>query len=216
MYKEIHQTFAESEYGKKLSGEIRFGDFKPEVIDNELWINLLGPDVDNLEHMRDTYNITRRFMRLGKMDSDLLKLTAITHDWGEAIVGDMALPDKEANPEHWYDEASAYRMIAENLGYSEVVKEVPEVLYDKQHPLHEPFRVIEFIGYCRTGIRAGLCADGLSHGFIKLDIPRAHKDKLIGGLMSLNRAVELHNYKILTSYMDSYPQIPAVLTSKIL
>lgn len=207
--KELYETFSSSEYGKTLEGNIRFGDFKPEYIANEVWEALLGDDVNNLRHMLDTYRITRRFMRFGGMDDDLLKLTAITHDWGEAVVGDVALPDKNRLGVDT-QEVEAYKRIASELGYSALLEEVPEVIWG-QHELSEPFRVIEYIGYCRTGMRAGLAADAIAHSWVKLDIPRTQREGLIGGLLSLNKAVSVYNYKVLAGYIDKYPHIPKVM-----
>lgn len=209
---ELNEVFANSDYGRILENNIRFGDFKPEYISNQIWEQLLGDDVNNLRHMQDTYKLTRRFMRAGDIGSELLKLTAITHDWGEAIVGDIALPDKEANPDLSITEAEAFRAIAkELLGHdSYILDEVPDVLWG-EHELSEPFRVIEFIGYCRTGIRAGLAADAIAHGWLSLPLSRAHREGVMGGLYALNKAVELHNFKILTGYMDKYPYITKVL-----
>lgn len=207
---EIHDKFAASEYGRQLEQNIRFGDFKPEYVSNELWENLLGDDVNNLRHMPDTLRIARRFMREEKIGNELLKLTAITHDWGEAIVGDIALPDKEANPDHSIPEAEAYTRIAEELGYSELLSEVPDVIWG-EHELSEPFRVIEFIGYCRTGFRAGFIADAIAHNWIDLSMSRKEREGLMGGMLALNKAVMTHNYKVLSGYAPQYPSIPKLV-----
>lgn len=197
----LHQLFAESDYGWALSREIRFGDFKPDYISNQLWESLLGDDVNNLRHMPNTLEITKRFQRYNKLGGQLLRLTAITHDWGEAVVGDVSLPDKELQGVDT-QEVEAYKKIAWEL-VGEELDEVPDVIWG-EHELSEPFNVIEYIGYCQTGLRAGRMACLLAGQIIRPEIPRKEVDGLVGGLLSLNKMVELKNFKKLAGYADKY------------
>lgn len=202
---EIHNRFKNSEYGKILENNIRFGDFKPEFVSNELWEYLLGDDVNNLRHMPHTLETTKKFARLHKLGGALLEKTAVTHDWGEAVVGDVALPDKEL----WgvdNREEEAYMKIAWEVIPEEDLSYVPEILWG-EHPLKEPFNVIEYIGYCQTGLRAGKMALLLAGGIIKPELSRKQIDGLLGGLLSLNKQVEIKNFKKLSAYEEKYPKI---------
>ena len=205
-----HHAFTHSDYGRKLANNIRFGDFKPDYIPNKLWEDLLGDDVNNLRHMPHTYEIARKFSKHEKIGGMLLRLTAITHDWGEAVVGDIALPDKENMSTA--DENRAYLDIAwDILGKeSHDLLEVPEVLWG-EHKLSEPFKAIEYIGYCQTGLRAGRMACLLAGNIIRPNLPRKQVDGLIGGLLALNKMVEVKNFSKLSGYTDKYPSIPKII-----
>lgn len=208
---QLHARFALSGYGYKLNQEVRFGDFKPEYIPNKLWEKLLGDDVNNLKHMPHTLEITRRFQRAHRIGGELLRLTAISHDWGEAVVGDVALPDKQLLGTD-IEEIHAYEVIAANLlgDDKDLLIDVPEVIWG-EHKLSEPFNVIEYIGYCQTGLKAGRMACLLANGIIRPEIPRAQTDGLIGGLLALNKLVEVKNYPKLRGYVDKYPYIDKVM-----
>jgi hypothetical protein len=202
----MHERFASSEYGQTLAANIRFGDFKPEETSNQLWEDLLGDDVNNLRHMPYTLEIAKRFIlheRLGK--AALLQNVAITHDWGEAVVGDVALPDKKLQGVD-LAEVEAYRHIARELDFDDELEQVPEVLWG-EHEMSEPFNVIEYIGYCETGLRAGRMACLLAGGVIRPEISRFETEKLLGGLLALNKQVELKNFPKLRNYEDKYPSI---------
>lgn len=206
---ELNRRFSDSDYGLKLEENVRFGDFKPDYIDNDIWEYLLGDDVNNLRHMAYTYELTKRFAQAERIGNELLKLTAITHDWGEAVVGDVALPDKDlSGPDE--AEANAYRQIAYEIAPDYDLSQVPEVLWG-EHELTEPFNAIEYMGYCQTGLRAGRMACLLAGGLIDLSIPRKQIDGLLGGLLSLNKQVELKNFKKLAGYADKYRSIERLM-----
>ncbi len=60
---EIYELFAKSHYGEKLRQAIRYAPFKPENISNEKWVEILGTDVSNLEHLKFTLSLTQDFLR---------------------------------------------------------------------------------------------------------------------------------------------------------
>jgi 5'-deoxynucleotidase YfbR-like HD superfamily hydrolase len=205
-------AFDDSEYGKLLVQRTRFNDFKPDFVDTEMWTNLLGPDVNNLYHMSHTKYLAEQFCELGGVDAettDLLLTTAITHDIGEAIIGDIALPSKTAEDES--REQVAYRKIATELFGDEYGNELSNkvlaVLSHENKEVGDMFRAIEYIGYCSTARRAFLAGESLAHGFIDLGIPRAQKEQLMGGLMALHKAVAVRNFPVLEGYIKKYPQI---------
>jgi len=215
-YDQIFSTLEASTYGQELAQRTRFNDFKPEFVTTDQWCALLGDDVNNLYHMSHTKGLAKRFSELSGLSdesTDLLLTTAITHDIGEAIIGDISLPSKTAEDET--KERVAYRQIAtellgEDYGNS-LTDKVWSVLGHEDEYHADMFRAVEYIGYCTTAMRAGYVATSLAHGFIKLDIPRAQKEQLMGGLYGLNKAVEIHNYPVLKGYVERYPAIAQVV-----
>jgi hypothetical protein len=204
----LHKLFSESDYGDTLRQNIRFGDFKPDYVSNHLWESILGDDVNNLRHMPNTLEIARKFMAYHDVgNTALFETVAITHDWGEAVVGDVALPDKDlAGVDD--KEVEAYKKIAWEL-WGEGLEEVPDVVWG-EHELSEPFNAIEYIGYCQTGLRAGKMACLLANGILKLEMPRKRSDGLVGGLLALNKLVEVKNYPKLAKHSEKYPYIHKV------
>jgi len=205
-----------SQYGQYLVDRTRFNDFKPDFVNTEQWGSLLGEDVNNLYHMAHTKRLAERFCELSGLNpesTDLLLTTAITHDIGEAIIGDIPLPSKTAEDET--KERVAYRKIATELWGDEygnnLTDKVWSVLGHEDEYHADMFRAIEYIGYCTTAMRAQYAANSLAHGFIELNIPRAQKEQLMGGLYALNKAVEVHNYPILKDYIKKYPAISQVV-----
>jgi hypothetical protein len=137
---------------------------------------------------------------------DLL-LTAVTHDWGEVVVGDVALPDKTEVDEK---EVRAHRMITSELIPEYDTEKTREIIWG-EHEQSEPFNAIEYTGYCKTGLRAGKMACLIAQNVVKLELLRKDKDALVGGLLALNKMVELKNYPTLAKYVDKYPSIPRLL-----
>lgn len=207
----LYRTFQASEYGQELESRTRFDVFKPDFVGTAMWTRLLGQDVNNLYHMTHTVGIANEFSQYNGLDRESrgkLLRTAVTHDWGEAIIGDIPLPDKTDADES--REEVAYRHIATDLlgqHGEELSDEVWEVLshHDKDHG--DMFRAIEYVGYCTTAIRAGKVATALAHGFVRLDVSRPQKEQLMGGLLGLEKAVTVHNFPTLTAYIDKYPGI---------
>jgi hypothetical protein len=133
----------------------------------------------------------------------------MTLDWGEAVVGDVALRDKDlAGPDE--AEAEAYRMIAAEIAPDYDLSQVPDVLWG-EHELAEPFNAIEYMGYCQTGLRAGRMACLLAGGLIDLSIPRKQTEGLLGGLLALNKQVELKNFKKLAGYAGKYQSVERLM-----
>ena len=214
----LFQDIDNSEYGQLLVQRTRFGNFKPDFVDTEMWCNLLGPDVNNLYHMDYTKHLAEDFCDLGNVDpdtKDLLLTVAITHDIGEAIIGDIALPDKTEADEQ--QEKLAYRKIATELwgeAGNELTDRVWRVLNKEDAETGDMFRAIEYVGYCSTAKRALLAAESLAHGFIDIGLPRDQKETVMGGLLALHKAVEVNNYPVLKGYIQKYPQIAPLYWSE--
>jgi len=211
---ELYEVFAQSEYGQTLESRSRFNDFKPEWVTSDQWSDLLGDDINNLRHMTHTHNLAKQFCSMNSIDDETTKLlltTAATHDFGEAIIGDIALPSKTADDET--NEEVAYRFIAGEI-YGDkgdaLSDEVWSVLSHKVEA-GDMFRAIEYVGYCTSGMRAGHVANLLSHDLIMSEFPRVQKQQLIGGLMAMNKALEVQSYPILKEYVKKYPGIEYML-----
>lgn len=216
---EKYNRFASSKYGKTLECRTRFDDFRPEWVDTELWCKLLGDDVNNLRHMLYTYKIAKRFSELECLDyvsaAHLLGIAAV-HDWGEALVGDISLIAKTHDDEIL--EERAFRAIASDLyGDSEgsSISESVWLTMGQDCRIGDMFKAIEYIGYCTTAMRAGYVADAISHGLIILDVTRKEEMDLAGGLMAMEKAVQVRSYPILEEYIKKYPSIERIILDGI-
>lgn len=213
----LHTTFSESPYGRDLSERTRFNDFKPDFIDTEMWTRLLGRDVNNLHHMPKTMELATTFGIRNKLDRDTrleLRTVAVTHDWGEAVIGDIPLPSKTADDEK--REKIAHRQIAGKLfgqQGAELSERVWRVLGHEDEEMGDMFRAIEYIGYCVTGMRAGKVSDAIAHGFVRPPLPRQQVVILQGGLQAMEKNIQVHNFPILNKYIDKYPGIEQQLWS---
>jgi hypothetical protein len=211
----LYTRFANSEYGQLLESRTRFDDFKPDWVGTELWCGLLGDDVNNLRHMSFTHDLAKRFTDLSEMDGpprERLLNTAITHDWGEAIIGDIALPSKTSADD--VREEFAYRRIGKELlgnNAGRLAMQVIPVLFKKNVPEADMFRSIEYVGYMSTAFKAGRMALGLAHDIVDVELPRVERQELSGALHSLHRAVEIYNLPIAKDYRKKYPAIRTML-----
>jgi hypothetical protein len=175
---EIGKQFNATKHGEALKRNIRFATFKPETTSNSEWQSLLGSDVNNLHHLKLSFELTKRFLdhcsnpdsswqgRIPKeatfspQEQSLLQLTAIVHDWGEAVIGDIPLPNKTKADEE--KEMVALRgLIHEVLGENNkkefcdtIADGVRDVLSDPSTKLGKAFNAIEYVGYTRTALRA--------------------------------------------------------------
>lgn len=217
---ELHQRFAESEYGRKLEGCIRFADFKPEDTSNELWGELLGDDVNNLRHMPHTARIAARFsIAQAQNEEDALKVftTAITHDWGEAIITDIGLPLKTHDDE--VAEQLGYRAIAEDLlgkyEGEELSDMVWSILDHTDRELGPQFKAIEYIGYCTTAARAGYVGRAVMTRVIDPPMTRPEREHLVGALLGLENSLVVHSYPTLAKFAKEYSAIEKIMVDGV-
>jgi hypothetical protein len=215
-HQRLFQTFADSQWGADLVGKTRFNVFKPDWVSTEQWTGMLGDDVNNLLHMPHTYTLAERFCEGEGLDdetSDTLLTTAIVHDWGEAIIGDIPLPDKNTADEK--AELVAFATIADkllgNVRGQALTSRVWAVLGHENKEHGSMFRAIEYLGYCTTALRAKRVADCLAANLITIDAPRRESAQLIGGLLSMHKAVEGHNFPTLAGYTKKYSSLKSEL-----
>lgn len=171
----LHNVFAQTEYGAILAENVRYERYKPTDVSNRQWVDLLGQDVNNLEHMRLTAGLVYDFMRSmdqlapGRLDDDdrlLLPVGAVSHDWGEAIVTDITYSHK--TPEDEQREKEAFLEIVtgsmEGVSGSElVVRAAHEVVFDQKRTRRgRMFNAVERVGYMRTALRAHVEVEGVT------------------------------------------------------
>jgi hypothetical protein len=164
----VHAAFATTEYGQRLSDNIRYARYNLAELSNHQWVRLLGADVNNLTHMPLTYGCTKSFVRLHEElapgtlapeDASILKLAAIVHDQGEAIVGDITYSDKTSADEDAEKQAVLDYIADFTPGIDPTTRDTikqafTEVVFDRMTDLGAMFNAIERIGYMRTGLRA--------------------------------------------------------------
>jgi hypothetical protein len=163
----IHECFEETEYGRTLAARVRYERYKPAEVANERWIQLLGADVNNLTHMPLTYGLAQDFIRTADRDQsyplddsekELLQVAALTHDWAEAIVGDITFGDKTDEDER--AEAAAFDAYLSGFYTGKeaelIQKAREEIIFDHSGDtkLGRVFNAIERVGYMRTALRA--------------------------------------------------------------
>lgn len=209
-YQGFHNQYALSEHGEKLAESARFGDFKPNWVGTEQWCDLLGPDVNNLDHMPHTLRIADKFItKQGVENPHPVLLTAITHDWAESIVGDIAHPSKTAETEA--EEMEAYKWVSWDVLRDRSPNHLSTVLpvLTGEHEYHaRVFKAIEYIGYCSTGMRSRLVADGLNEGLIDANTEsRTEKIQLVGGLYALHAAVAESSLPKLITMAEEFPAL---------
>lgn len=210
-FREIHDRFSATSYGQTLAKNIRYRFFKPPEVTHAEWERLLGPDVNNLEHHWWSERVMRAFLRrsegFSQEEQEILLLTAVTHDWAEAVIGDVPYGQKTTG-----EEESELRLIpeialecfGENLAQP-VRQTIEKVLREKPHlrktgegsKLGHAFEAVEQLGYFGTGGRAWAEAtkrDGLS-------------EPLRSNLQWLGIEVHVHHVPILLRYAETYPAV---------
>ncbi len=161
----IHKDFSETNFGKKLLGNVRYDKYRPSHVTEDEWVRLLGADVNNLTHMPLTYGLARAFIgKAREMQPDLLDdseekillISALIHDWAESITSDISYGDKTAINDS--DEVFAFEQnltaFYEGEDFELVDKARREVVFNHDSKLGEIFNAIERVGYLRTALRA--------------------------------------------------------------
>lgn len=162
-FTDIHNEFAQSEEGEILKNNVRFARFKPVGMSNEEWVSLLGADSNNLHHLLFSLYLTKSFLRyqskekpFSKEEAEILCLAALTHDWAEAVVGDINYDYKSSGTED--EEKFVYHtMLYEKLGDRvdiDVLETVFETAMETKSKLGKAFSAIESVGYTRTSLNA--------------------------------------------------------------
>jgi len=206
---EINRLFSETEYGQRLKENVRYDRYKPEGVSNEEWEKLLGADVNNFKHLRLTYGLARNFLdypsagpdtEFSEQEKEDILLTAIVHDWAEAVTTDKPYDLKTKKDEE--DELSAFKEMLkdgfkdkENAFVFPRIQQVLEnVISDQTSKLGKAFNAIERAGYLRTGLRAW-------------EVRNQPNEELQNGLQWLTNNVLTNQIPKMIEYSKTYPAI---------
>lgn len=217
---ELYDRFAKSDYGRDLEQKVRFDAFKPAATSNTTWCELLGDDVNNLRHMAHTAMIAETFaaqQNLSGDDTRRLLTVAQTHDFGEAIEGDIPLPDKTAADEH--RERDAYKLIScelfgDEIG-TELTKNVWRVLMREDEEMGAMFNAVEYIGYAQTALRAEWVASTLAHDMTPRGMGRLEAQALTSSLSGLSRLVQAKNFPVLSQHAKRFSAVGDIMRQPI-
>ncbi|MFZ1302177.1 MAG: adenylyltransferase/cytidyltransferase family protein [Candidatus Microsaccharimonas sp.] len=161
---QANAIFSQSEYGQSLNGQPRWDMQRPAHVSPAEWIKILGRDTDNLAHMKLSYDITNLFvhyddgsLNINEEEKDILRLAAISHDWGESIDPDTGLGG-DVNYElktstQAEDELIMYRKVFDSiLGNVDVKTKfiIESTVFKKDTKLGLIFDAVERLGYLRT------------------------------------------------------------------
>lgn len=213
---ELYHALGNTDYGDTLRDNIRFGSFKPDFLENWQWAEILGQDVNNLEHMEHTAGLTAWYIfeadRLGvpfsQVDQDILMTTAYTHDFAEAIDGDVPDPLKKTDDDTKRQERNSFYLVASAVtDYPDNLTELVMDVTQGRHRLSRDFRAIEIIGYIETGKKAGEVAHRMGEIQHKYDFDLPHLRKLYLSLLHLHDAVIA---KDLTKLEKDFSDLPVV------
>jgi hypothetical protein len=178
---EMHNRFAQTEFGQRLQQNVRFERFKPAHVSNEEWQRLLGMDVNNYDHMKMTTQVVQHFLQScredpfyrerGKAqftaeDESKILVTGQLHDLIEGMEGfrDISFDLKTTKDEddelgkmtEFIPSAAAYLCDdpEDQAVLTQKLLAVPEILRDRTSVCGQAFNAIERLGYMRTGYRA--------------------------------------------------------------
>ena len=221
-FNEIHQRFADSKHGQHLATQIRYKRYKPDCISNTEWCQApLGADVNNLQHMPLTKALTREFLKhqlpeqaLSNSDSQVLLLASITHDWAEAITGDIMFDKKSALEDS--DEASIMLfMLKKAFGTklsAETLMQVHQTIKDRNSKLGEIFNAIERVGYMRSGLNAW-AASGKPSGELIKGLDSAAETELRVAFQWMASNVAGNQTIALLKYADKYHPVAKYMSN---
>lgn len=167
-FDQIHRDFGTTDLGAAMNNKTRYEKFQfsstepgKKVFEDQEWELLLGPDVNQLDHLLDTYMLTQWFLSQLEepLDTDQqqkLLFAAITHDWPEGITGDVHyndMTDAQANKEADIHLSLLIDMFGgANRNMLETVAEITKKTGETD--LSAMFDTVEKIGYLITGLRA--------------------------------------------------------------
>ena len=189
---------AETEHGEQLMNQARFDSYRPEEVETDEWIQVLGNDVCNYHHMQHTAELTQWYMDESKAlgqpfadeERELLELTAWTHDFSESLLGDVPDPEKKND---MFEQAEEY------MAHVAVMSSVTDFPYVISRPVldvmqgrdrvSKDWRAIEMIGYHQTAVKAGEEAAYISDWQVALGLEFKTARKLYHHLVQMHDEV---------------------------
>lgn len=160
------EAFKNSPEGKILKNRIRYKKYKPINTSNEKWQNILGIDINTIFHNLTIYHIAQEFteepeISLSEEEKDLLFLSAIIHNWGEArgpeIPCDLKTKEEEKKEIERLKEITnqiAIEIFPEKKLYKKCLQVINEIITNKKTKLGRMFWAIEYFAYLETALSA--------------------------------------------------------------
>ena len=165
----IYNEFSGTSYGQNMAESPRYERFMPEGWLVDQWGLLMGDDMNNLYHMRETIENAcwlienENQIQPGTFsfeDAVKLTITAALHDQGEAIVGDIEYGRKTADKEmaertalRDYESVFVPGLSGRALDIYRIGRD--EIAFgDKNEKLPGAFTTIELIGFINNTLRA--------------------------------------------------------------
>lgn len=214
-YYDIYQNFAATEYGESLENSIRFEKYNTGGLSNEEWCDLLGEDANNLYHMRVTCSVAERFIEhqnahgktpIERGATDLILLSAVIHDQGEAITGDISYGDKKPSDE--LHEMIAFENHVEimnpnmdTLTKSMAKSAIRGVIFDTSTPEGELFNAIERTGYLMTTLEVAKNINDINNPIVAKGLNWLVADVLLNQIKPLVEYTKIYSlpYELLAS-----------------
>lgn len=176
----LHDAYAQSPAGEYLSQRARYDGYRPASTSVEEWQDLLGADVNNLDHMLITVQVASTFLRLSRMqetpntsspfstdDENDLLLAAAIHDWGEGVEGCEDVTWRKKTSGDNLRERDAMHIVIQDVAarysddedekaevHSQLKRVADEIVFNKESRLGRAFDAIERVGYLRTAVRS--------------------------------------------------------------
>lgn len=167
--KSVYKTYSRTQYGKKLAKRARYDRFRPKDYSVKHWERLLGTDVNNLHHMRQSMRVAQWFIRhenaikphtFSRREALLLTVTGALHDQAEAVIGDIPYGrkseytyNKEKHVLKEYESAFAprikgpalilYRYGRDRIAFNRSAQKLPSA-----------FKTVELLGFMRNAVMA--------------------------------------------------------------
>lgn len=196
----VYKTYSRTMYGRKLAKRARYDRLRPANYSVKYWERLLGTDVNNLHHMRQSVRVAQWFVRhenavnprsFLRREALLLSVTGALHDQAEAIVGDIPygrkskyVVKKELRVLQEYETAFAPRLKGPALMIYRFGRD--KIVFNKSsQKLPTAFKTIELLGFAKNTIRALHRLDQISKGQL------SGKQKRFLGLQNNHRAGEV-------------------------
>lgn len=177
----LHDAYAQSPAGENLSARVRYDAYRPVDTSVKEWQDLLGADVNNLDHMLVTVQVASTFLRMSRMqetpntlapfsieDENDLLLAAAIHDWGEGVEGCEDITWRKKSKDDDLREKVAIKEIIKEVSTSfsggdrdeelevrsQLERVVDEIVFNNESRLGRAFDAIERVGYLRTAVRS--------------------------------------------------------------
>ena len=162
---QVYQSFEATPYGQHLAGNIRYERYNLAGVSIDEWRGMLGPDVNNLEHMQYTTELAAYYVSkshpetLQPHEMEDLLIAAAIHDQGEFFTGDITASLKTDEDEveelaKAVEHAKQMMPDLDNLTHARIQRIRTDIVFNRETPLGARFASIERMGYLQTALKA--------------------------------------------------------------